>query len=235
MTGLSSDPAAFYGRPRQTWSMDETRRRQLQESHERLLRNPRITMLGSGPLDPSDISREFLDRLTELTPTQRRYALAKACTHPWRDRPEETPACYQRQLDHATFELEQERTFGATAALDLETLFSGVGVPISEVLLRQCAEMSAAERRSSLAFVIGNEWPGQPPDAWRTRIDAGELDWPDTAEPPEWAVQDFHLWGQEAAEEYRRRHGLPDPDRTPNESAREVEAALNWAGDEEGS
>lgn len=184
----------------------------LQALHVRLkTTNPYVTMLGGGPLDPPDVSKEFVDRLGVLTPTQRRLALTKACVQPWRHDPNGPPACYRRDLEHAEYEAANEHlTCGSgSVSFEVDELFSEEPEPISRLLLEELAAMTGVDRRSSFAFVISNSWSGQPPEEWRPRIEAGEIEWPSTEEPPEWVLRDFDRWSGESSEEYRRQHGSP--------------------------
>lgn len=207
--------------------MDESRVQELQESHERLIKNPNIMMLGSGPLDLPDVSKEFVNKLADLTPTQRRHALAKACIQPWRDDPAGMPACYQRDFDHARYELAHEQLVISGPTFEPDELFDPEPEPISRTLLGQLAGMSGTDRRSSLVFVISCCWSGQAPEAWRDPIEAGLIEWPDTDEPPEWICREFDLWCGEASEEFRRRNGT-NRQVTAEQGARELEVALNW-------
>lgn len=93
-------PRTYNAVPVMIREMDPEHLERLQAEHVRLkTTNPYITMLGGGPLDPPDVSKEFVDRLGVLTPTQRRLALARASVQPWRYDPNGPPACYRRDLE----------------------------------------------------------------------------------------------------------------------------------------
>lgn len=130
---------------------------------ERALAEGRVTILGER--GKASASREFLLRLGDLAPSLRRLALAKACTLPWAERPDEMPACFQWELTRAMGEALEDR--GAHPEMDgvVDELFASEPAPISEVLLRQVVPMTPTTRYFSLIFALA--WDDAP--EWLTR------------------------------------------------------------------
>jgi hypothetical protein len=130
--------------------------------------------LGDTPAQPSSIgdvrivgepgrdqiSRSFVERLACLTPTQRRLALAHACTLPWRDNPAEVPACFKRELETAAWEARQEDLAREGKSVDVQEIVDPHDPPISEVFLRQIVSSSPTRRRAQLAIVCAAPWLG---------------------------------------------------------------------------
>ena len=169
---------------------DTARLERLQAEHERLKKNPKIVMLGEGP-GTVNFSRTFAHQLTDLTPTQRRLALAKACAQPWRDDPEAMPDCYREGLDDAVYEAREEHLGCCTPAFDPDSLFETEPEPISPYLLRQLAEMTPALRRLSLILVISWCWEGHPSEELRAAALARGIKLGEPEDYPEWVTRDF--------------------------------------------
>ena len=89
------------------------------------------------------MAKEFLLKLDDLTPTNRRLAIATACTMPWRDKEEEIPECYRRDLQKASYDARQEYV----SLFNPGYLFEPNKEPISEPLLRQIAPLTPTDRR----------------------------------------------------------------------------------------
>lgn len=176
----------------------------LQAEHERLKKNPRIQILGEGP-GTVNVSRTFAHKLTVLTPTQRRLALAKACAQPWRDDPDAMPNCYRRDLEHATYQAREEHgSCCATFAPDY--LFETEPDPISPYLLRQLAEMTQGYRRASLASVISGCWRGRPSEELRAAARARGIELGEGEDYPGWVTREWGYSAEERADERNAYH-----------------------------
>lgn len=152
--------------------MDEERIRQLQAEHERLKKNPNIRIFGEPPGGRPNVTEHFARSLAELTPTQRRLAVATACALPWRHEAEGMPECYRRDLALAAYEAAQEHA-ACCAAFDVEAMFVDDPEPISPLLLRQLAELSPTNRRERLSSALSGPWSGPIPEQWRHLVESG--------------------------------------------------------------
>jgi hypothetical protein len=126
-----------------------------------------------GEKGKKQIAKSFLDGLGNLSPTKRRLALARACAFPWRDKPEDLPDCYKRELEMASFEADEEDLArGATpnhgAVADL---FASEEPPINEIFLRQLVPLGPSDRRHALIMPGLARWgfEGQTPPEWIMR------------------------------------------------------------------
>ena len=200
-----------------------------QAEHERLKKNPNILMLGEGPGEVN-FSKPFAHKLTDLTPTQRRLALAKACAQPWRDDPDAMPDCYRLDLDQAVYEAREEHLGCCTTVFDPDYLFETEPEPISPYLLRQLAEMTPGHRRSSLVFVISGCWRGHLSEELRALALANGIELGDPEDFPEWVIREHMHRGWDYAEE-REAYRPPVADTgegsTPQHGANAVEGELN--------
>lgn len=126
---------------------------------ERAISEGRVTVLGER--GEASASKAFLARLSDLPPSIRRLALARACVIPWAACPTETPACFQWELARAAEEALEER--GADPEVDamLIDLFAAVPVPVSETVLRQVVPMTPTSRYFSLIFALVTQWSEQ--------------------------------------------------------------------------
>lgn len=124
---------------------------------EQALDEGRVPILGERGEEA--VSKAFVLRLAELTPTVRRLGIAKACTIPWVDRPEEIPHCFRRELTKAFEEAVEERPAFDIAEI-LDELFESHPAPVSEFFLRQIAAMPPIRRYFSFVFVA--HWESCP-------------------------------------------------------------------------
>jgi len=216
-------------RPMDGQEIEPARLQRLQAKHEQLKKNPEFRMLGEGP-GKVNVSKAFAHRLSELTPTQRRLALAKACAQPWRDELGAMPECYRRDLDHATYEAREEHKTCCGSPFDPDCLFEGEAEPIASYLLRQLAEMTPADRRSSLFRVISGCWNPDHSADFRARAAVAGIDLGEPEDLPEWVRREVSYSWAEWTDE--RRAYLPPVAHTgervtAEQGARELEAELN--------
>jgi len=116
--------------------MDEERLRRLQAEHERLKNRPNITILGEAPGGRPNVTEHFARSLADLTPTQRRLALAKACAQPWRDDTKPCQSAAGGTWALAAYEAAPEDA-ACCPAFDADAMFVDDPEPISPPLLRQ--------------------------------------------------------------------------------------------------
>lgn len=123
----------------------------------------RVTILGER--DTAACSPPFVRALRNLSPTLRRWAIARACLQPWRAHTDDSLSCFILEFDYATSLVLEElwANEALLAALDAELFPSGSSDPISEVLLLQLAAMPPASRQASLlqslaASDLGAAW-----------------------------------------------------------------------------
>lgn len=119
---------------------------------ESALNDGRVLMLGEP--NKAAAAPEFVRRLSDLRPTLRRLALARACALPWHKRPDEMPACFRWELDRANAEASEEYQADPALIVAVDDLFHAESAPISEVFLKQIAMMSYVDRYSSLVLVL---------------------------------------------------------------------------------
>lgn len=139
-----------------------------------------------GDRDRHAISRNFVEHLGELPPTRRRLALALACALPWRDRPDELPGCYERELALAAWEADAEDSNrDIPASVETEAFMDPENPPVSEVFLRQLIPLGPSRRRALLLSVCRAFWAIE----YRS--------------PPEWLARSSRHASGDEGDEYR--------------------------------
>lgn len=124
-----------------------------------------------GEKDRIQIARPFARRLSGLSPTKRRLAIARACVYPWRDNPTELPDCYRHELAVASWEADEEdRARGGTPDhQDVDDVLSASDPdpPINEIFLRHLLVLSPAKRRHFLLLACMAPWVSNVAEAKR--------------------------------------------------------------------
>lgn len=138
-------------------------------------------------------SPEFLMRLDELPPSARRFALARACAHPWRHHLDELPDCYRWELRKALDEWREDRAAYPDAEAALSAILEDVPEPISKVVLSQIVELTPTSRYSSLVLALAGAWPGGPKPLLTASPDA-----------PRWLARELAYTGWASSDEFRR-------------------------------
>lgn len=103
------------------------------------------------------IEAEFLHRVTELSPTGRRLAIAQACIAPWQESPAEAPACYLREHELALYLRREEERHTGQARFDPASVLPS-DEPILKSFLVDLVGMTPGVRRLHMALAYTGAW-----------------------------------------------------------------------------
>lgn len=112
-----------------------------------------VGVRGQAPID-----EEFLHRLTDLPPTARHLALARACVAPWLEvATEEAPLCFERDHYMALYNRREEERRSGQAVFEPTSMFPSPE-PVLKAFLLDLVGMTPARRRLHIALACTGAW-----------------------------------------------------------------------------
>lgn len=129
-----------------------------------------VGVRGKFPIEP-----DFLQRVTDLSPSARRLAIAEGCIAPWRESPSEAPACYIREHEQALFNRREEERHTGQPPFQPTSIFPSKE-PVLKAFLLDLVGMTPGARRLHMAHAYTGAWnrsEDSPEWVWREYISAG--------------------------------------------------------------